>query len=146
LRILAISDIAVISVYAAVSVWFRAVQYASLRYGALRFVEIRNLDLLFTLIGQTGFLLALTTGIVAIVACLQRQESGWAAVFITLVVVSFFGPYFSNYLLAIVGLQLLLSLVDRVSTILLAQLIVPALLAVLVLVFTYTRSMGVATP
>jgi len=146
LRILAISDLAVIGVYAVVSVWFRAVQYGSLRYAALGFVESQSLGLLFTLIGQTGFFLAFVTGIVATVACLQRQESGWAAVFITLVVVTYYGPYFSNYLLSILRLHALLSLVDRVSTVLLAQLIVPALLAVLVLIFTSTHRMGVATP
>lgn len=134
LRILAISGLVVVGVYAT----FIAVQLRTSGHVATLPLLGERLVLLLDVVRQTILILAFATGIVATVASLQRQRPRWAAVFITLVVVFGFSPELINYLFSVLRINFLLAVFGGAFEIILVQVILPALLAALVLIFTFT--------
>jgi hypothetical protein len=78
------------------------------------------------------------------VTAVQRQRPRWAAVFILLLVVCSYDPYLINYLLSVIYLGFVLLHLGDIGAVL-SQLMAPTVLAVLILVFTFTRGTEVAT-
>jgi hypothetical protein len=142
LRILAVTDLLVIGV----TVVFIVLQSVVSTHIAPLPVPGESVVLLFTLVLQTGFFLAFAAGIVATVASVQQHRTGWTVVFIILVVAIVFSPESMNYLLSFLRIGFLLSLFGGTAEIIAIRIILPALVAALVLVFTFTPPTEVAVP
>jgi hypothetical protein len=140
LRILAITDLLLIGV----TVVFIVLQSVVSAHIAPLPVPGESLVLLFTLVLQTGFFLAFAAGIVATVASVQQQRTGWTVVFIILLVAIVFGPESMNYLLSFLRIEFLLGLFGGAAEIIAVRIILPALLAALVLIFAFTRRREIA--
>ena len=138
LRALTITSLACIAIYAAVLFWLYAWQFGG-AYGVhLNRGESVLLELLLAIVGQTGFYAAFAAGIVAIVASLQERRRGWAAALIALLIVLCYGVAFIDYLIVLVGARFMVGSIGTGSP-LLAQLLLSTLLAVFVLIFTFTH-------
>jgi hypothetical protein len=142
LRILAICGLLVIGV----DVLWIAIRLSHATNTAPLPVQGENLVLLTTVVLQSSFFLVFAAGIVATVASLQQQRPRWAAVFIILLVVVAFSPESINYLLSFLRIGFLLGLFGGLVELILVQVVLPALLASLVLAFTFTRRSEVAVP
>jgi hypothetical protein len=142
LRILAVSGLLAIALYA---LWI-VVRLGNVADTTLLSVQSEILVLLATVVLQAGFFLALAAGIVATVAAVQRQRPRWAAVFIILLVVIAFSPESINYPLSVLRVEFVLGLFGGAVEVILARIILPALLAALVLIFTFTGRTEVAVP
>lgn len=67
--------------------------YAIITHRAVTIEGVNVSVTLINLVAQTGFYVGVTTGIVAIVACLQQRRWAWAAVLVLLVIVSLYLDY-----------------------------------------------------
>jgi hypothetical protein len=98
-------------------------------------------ELLKNAFGTTGFALTFTSGVVAVVVCLQRRRYRWAAGLIALLVLATYGLYFAAFLYQAitwlhVGASPFLTLLEGPPV---AQYIPAMLLAVLVLIYSFRR-------
>jgi hypothetical protein len=84
------------------------------------------------LIGQTGYALAFTAGVVAVIASAQRRQRGWAAVFVVLLILAVYGV---DVVLPVFGASALGSFY-AFGYMYIAQAIPAVLLALLVLIYS----------
>jgi hypothetical protein len=146
LRILAIIGLAFIGIFMTIYAWTYMAEIGSAASSYFSRREYVVAAYLLTFVGQTGFYVAFAAGVVASVASLQQRRHAWAAVFIALLVVSCYSIFFIDYLVTITGLRFMLSLVRMATVSLLGQLLVPTILAVLILVFTFTHPPATTAP
>lgn len=104
-------------------------------------------ELLRQFFKTTGFALTFTSGVVAVVVCLQRRQFRWAAAFILLLILAAYGLYLA-FLLLNVPARLRLGSPPLPALLLdpnVIQYIPAMLLALLVLIYSFLRSRASAT-
>lgn len=104
-------------------------------------------ELLRQFFKTTGFALTFTSGVVAVVACLQRRQFRWATAFIVVLILAAYGLFFALLLLngtarIRLGSPPLPALLLDPNVI---QYIPAMLLALLVLIYSFLRSRASAT-
>ena len=95
LRILAIIALVSLGLFIALARWLDAVQQPAMGYGLPSATDLllpAIPSILVNLVGSTGAALCLAVGVVAVVACIQRQQRGWAIGLLALLFVAANGP------------------------------------------------------